>query len=547
MKELRRNLVWGGVLLMIALLWAIFNYQALNEDVKNIFINIVSSLLAGFFAIFIWEKITAELQSNEKEYVVQSINTALGGLRDMDVDRVFNKASKLLKDCREIRVIGTTKQDHHDGAIKSSIDKYLQATINRLESSDRIDYQRITSNEISDSFKNHLISGFEVAEEHNQRYELMMIADFVPAYTYLIIDDKFLMVSLNHPQLSSAPKSHSSFYTEDKDIIDRFVNHFKDVWEVEKRIYSPIADVESFSYNQDFKNRIEESINIIRKSINTFPDKKRVYSNHILDIVNQTASRLEGLSSGQLELNHNEANGNMVALFCLYFDSLHAGDKYKTITFLKFWKNFIDKPTAIKRFLKKNEDAISRQAILERTLVIPKRLLDDLDASKIEISHEDVVLYKKIIDLNLKLKNELKREHEQFYDFRVLISGDHDEYQKQLYNFAYIEKSSYDQEVIFQPSSTDQISDTLVCIHDSDLPNKVSLNIQSKIKRAKGKLEDISVEWKLQKEEEQLIAFLKKIGFDRKIINQLLYDHVRFKAREDYISSLIMYNNTGYE
>jgi hypothetical protein len=536
--ELRRNLAIAGSIVAIGVLIYILILKP-EGNVAALAVEFFSSIIVGLFVIFIWGKINDGIYKNEKEYVIQSINDALKGLRLLDIDQAFEKAANHISQCNEIRVIGTTKQWHHSGAIKSSIEKYLNATLKRLEREESLVYRRITSDYMEKNFQDHLEKCFSSCKNKPHDFSIMMMDDFAPAYTYLIIDDTFLMLSLNHPHQSSSPKNHSVFFTEDKEIISRFTEHFKSLWAEEERTYGAIRSLEDFKFEVEFKKKLDVEIKAIKSSINSLPKQNRLYYNHVLEEVKQTAYVLDGIAKGELQVNHTMANGTMIKLFSIYFSALNEGDTYDTITFRKFWSVFLENQRD-KLFITKNKEAIEKGVIITRTLIIPKSFL----AKSLSIADEkSLPMYREIIEKNIELINDLPTEtFKKNYKFRILFSANHDKLEQNYYNFALIQTKSKEQKIVFSPSNTPLIGGTKMMICDMKSPRSKDLHMGS-IEDSKEKLKEIYNEWKKQNRDD-LKYFIDALELTPETIDILFYN----SSKPDVVNRRnIVSDNSSFE
>jgi hypothetical protein len=536
-------------------------YGKWPEDLKDYGINVMSSILVGAFVFYIWkaasevekleerEKLISKFISEVKEIgrenelsMIKAINDVLSieGLKKVKVSDAFDKASSYIKNCDQIYVIGTTKQRQHNGTINYSIDRYLQSTIGRLQKKYKIDYRRMTSTLLEEGFQNHLSECFNLVKDSNHDFRVIMIDDFIPSYTYLIIDKSFLMVSLNQSELDYAAKYHSSFITEDTSIIERFRDHFRSVWKVESKSCTIIDNIDAFNYECKFMAQVSRQLSLIRESIKKLPSSDRLGNRHVLSELSQTASRLTGVANGLLKIDHNSANGNMSRLFNMYFQNISGIHTYKTITFLKFWADFYSQHNGIDIFLDNNFEALSKGAIVERTLVIPKNLqvtYDSLDKAKI------IKMYSEIITQNLILQDKISNM-QGHYKFRLLFSDKHQLYENKLYNFALISNDDESEVIIFDPSRDLPIQNTSISIFDTSVNRDNNVRMFDEVSIKKKMLNKIEKEWRNQELLQIHISFLLDLRISKVFLKRMFHEKTIGLNRLNQYDNL---DNRNYE
>ena len=538
-KETNALVIFAAIAVILAI--TLVAYGDWPEDLKDYGINLMCSIITGASVFYIWKAASTAESTKEKTVLVKKIEDSIKkvieeseksillsisgflseeGLKKVSVSDAFDKASSYIKDCDQIYVIGTTKQRQHNGTINYSIDRYLQSTLNRLGKANKIDYRRMTSTILEDGFKNHLSECFRTVENSVHDFKMIMIDDFTPSYTYLIIDKSFLMVSLNQSELDYAAKYHSSFVTEDPAIIERFRNHFTSVWELESKSCTVIEDVKSFSYECKFMEQISQQLSLIRESIKKLPSLDRLGNQHVLSELRQTANRLTGVSNGLLKIKHGSANGNMHRLFNVYLQKINSEHTYKTITFFKFWADFFTQHNCIDTFLDNNQYAITKGATIERILVIPK----DLKINHNGFTKEKILeIYSAIITQNLVIHGRINKNGDEKYKFRILFSDKHKAYESKLYNFALIKNEDESEVVIFDPSRDLPIQNTTVSIFDTSIKRDNNVRMEDEISVKERMLHKIENEWMNQELNQTQISFLLGLQISSVILKNMFH------------------------
>lgn len=197
----------------------------LSGIVQDFAINIGSAIITGIVVLFFWQQIASAIEIKEKTFVISEIDNALKGIKRAGLNVAYNKATQFIANCSEIRVIGSVSFDHINKDIQENIDKYFTMTLARIGDGEKIKYRRIApipDNPKNDRFYEHLEACFE-AKVDNQDIEMMLMDSFPAACTFLIIDDKFLMLSLNFPDLSSGIKREHCYVTQNAKIIEDYI------------------------------------------------------------------------------------------------------------------------------------------------------------------------------------------------------------------------------------------------------------------------------------------------------------------------------------
>jgi hypothetical protein len=518
-----------------------------NPKVEGLLTEIIGAIIVGLFGFFILdrfitanERIAREIEREElKKFIAsiagdttQEVHRLLKGFREIEVNEVFDKARHFISDCSYIRVIGTAKQDYSESIANENIKSYLEETLQRVKKGKPIKYRRITSLELKEKFFKHLVDVFENKPEGEDfDFKVMLLDDFIPAYTYLIVDERFLMLSLNY-----SDQTHFSrhYYTENEAIVRNFIEHFKSVWRKEEKNNKAIDNSEDLIYYFNYRKRIQEYIDGVKNAIKAFPNYNTYAQEHAVEEIRQTMERFQGLAKKELEVVHTIANGNLLRLFCIYLDNLKKGDIYTTITFYEFWASILERGRREPDFMGKNEKALINGADMKRILIV-KHDIDDQNKE-----NEDNYTYscniKRIIAKNVKLMTNPSIKGD--YDFKIYFTTEHDDLRREYYNFAIISseredsnasKTKHLEKILFEPGNTSTIDSTKIWYWTNKKGEKKQPSDaliwddedirQEKLRHYKfedkeRKLREVEDDWKNQKINENQIAFLKRIDAD---------------------------------
>lgn len=218
----------------------------------------------------------------------------------------------------------------------------------------------------------------------------------------------------------------------------------------------------------------------------------------------------------------------------MYLSTLKTEDTYNTLTFAPFWKNIIIPNSQLEDcdFVERNREALSNGAAILRTLIVDKNALETANG-------EYFSLIKEIIKINIQILTEYPNN----YEFRIFFTEKHDEYRKEYYNFAIINRKYsisepdkiVDDRIIFAPSNVDLGGSSVIYIEQNESYNegkksdsrKPPLN-QANIKRLNEKLKEINDLWSVSSLGSREVEFLKLTNIDffnkknRKLIERVV-------------------------
>jgi hypothetical protein len=533
-----------GFFLLIGL--GIALYFVNNEKISGILTELIGSLAVGLVGYFILDKffkaseqIAKEIERDElrkfmstiTSTTTQEVHKLLTGFREIEVSEVFDKAKHFISDCSYVRAIGTAKQDYSENIANENINSYLEETLRRVKKQKPIKYRRITSLDLKEKFLKHLVD-ILAEKQDGVDYDLkvMLLDDFIPAYTYLIVDERFLMLSLNY-----SDQTHYSrhYYTENKTIIWNFIEHFKSVWRKEEKSNKTIDNPDNLIYYFNYRRRIQEYLDGVKSAIKSFPSYSTYAQEHAVEEIRQTMERFQGLAKKELEVVHTIANGNLLKLFCIYLDNLKKNDTYTTITFYDFWVSILERGRRDPDFMGKNEKALINGANIKRILIV-KHDIDDQNRENDNFSYSCNV--NTIIAKNIKLMTNPAIKGD--YDFKIYFSQEHDDLRREYYNFAIISSGLEDsdtsktkpvEKILFEPGNTVTIDSTKIWYWTNKKGGKKPVNEtliwddedirEEKMRHYKfedkeRKLREVEDDWKNQRLNEYQIEFLKRIDLE---------------------------------
>ncbi|MFN0175538.1 MAG: hypothetical protein ACKVU0_12885 [Saprospiraceae bacterium] len=500
------SIIW--VLSLIFLIWPetiikdeyILNYIKAHDKINDYLINLSAALLCGLVITLTWNKIEEAFGIIKDEELLQEFRRTNKEFRLVPVESAFALATKYITNCLSIRAIGTAQQDHRSPSIQEAIDRYLNETIKRLNNRVvPVKYRRISNINLNEKFNAHIQKVFDEKNVSKHEIEMIFYNQFTPFYTYLIIDEKFMMLSINHPPGCDSYCEYC-LICENRDVIELFKTQFQKIFDKEREIRMIVKNKQGFERCQTFDKIIYSELDTIVKGIEQIPDMNENYKKFILPEINQIQKNITRLSEQRLKINHTFSNGNLLAIFCKYMDGLQKDDQYTTITFFEFWQDIVNKGKREPDFIESNTNALKRGAKISRLLVLDEeiiRKISHLDS----FTHQDVVSnimemtyyfgIQKVIKLNLKML----LQYPDNYTFEILISKRHGKLRQNYFNFAILKiRGQENEKILFEPSNTAQIESTTILFYTNKYPTRHQAEFEEKERQ----LSEIKQAWETQ-------------------------------------------------
>lgn len=249
-----------------------------------------------------WKQKIDEEKTNFKNEILIGVQNIADGLTKGLASDVFEMASWYIADCKEICVIGTVNMNLAAKEFESEgVEKCVKATEKRIQDNQGLRYRRITALNLNPLFHNHLKNCFDLKKSKSE-LNLIFLGDFSPAYTYLIVDKRFLMVSLTYGERDN---QRFCLYTEDEgsEVILEFIKHFDTIWDDEiKKKNVVITQIEEFKHTYEYQSNAETQLKIIKDKINEFPKFPTLFQKHALKDLESFANTLIMTEKCQLNI-----------------------------------------------------------------------------------------------------------------------------------------------------------------------------------------------------------------------------------------------------
>jgi hypothetical protein len=488
--RLKNTYVIIGIILWGISIWYLFYYPKNEWSVDNLsgyITEISAALFCGIIITLTWDFIIATLGTIKNEEILTEIHSIYDGFRLVDLEQGYNQASKLIVNCKFIRIIGAAQQDHQNEEIKTAINNYLNVTLRRIKNNaPQLKYRRISNTDLNDKFQSHIKEVLAHGKASNHNLEMIFFDHFAPFYTYLIVDESFMMLIINHPPESDA-HCEQCLITENRTIIKLFKEQFTNIFEAERKLRKSVKTGEQFEKYQQIYKKIHQEIEEIVRSVDALPTIQERHMKYLWPELSQLKEGLQGLKSQRLNINHTLSNGNLLSIFCTYLNNMKEGDMYKTITFYEFWQDIVNKGDREPDFKLANLNALKKGAIIERLLVIDQDILrkilgqQSIQMAQLDDKKMQEITYFYGIQQVIKLNIEIQNAYPIHYRFRILVSSNHQKLRSNFFNFAIVkEKGSSQQQILFQPANTEQIGSTKIfyyaepdeILHKTEFENK---------------------------------------------------------------------------
>ena len=418
-----------------------------REALGHVFIGLLISLVSGWFAVVIWNVVINIEKENDANLLINKIHKQFEGLKEIDLVEAYEKAGDYISNCSVVRIIGVPDTS------KEIVNNYLSRTLNIMTAKKDIKYRRICPAKMSNLFQEHLtdILKTNIGNEDLDA-EIMLLDDFVPAYTYLIIDSKFLLLTL----CVDGTNESFRFYTEVNGIIKSFQDHFDDVWRKEKSLNNKSINSEiNFKDYILKRNELNNYIDEMRNSINRLDLSQKNMEAYTFDVLNRVTERITNISNNELILDHAVKKWNLLNTFSFFMSKLDKNSIYSTISFPEFWEDIEreEKDTSnTVQFLERNKMSLQKEAKINRLLILPKYFWTYVDNDQKSNTESEITWNWKNVSEIIQQHMELLKVYNKFYDLKILIVPfkDYKFDRDHFLNFAII-KYSEEEKIMFTP------------------------------------------------------------------------------------------------
>ena len=431
-------------------------------------LSIVTIIVIGLFMmayLITANHFRKEIEKNRHGYEKALENQVHNGFIQLDMVDAFDLVSDRLKNTSEFRVTGNIMQEElEQGFVPVEIKRYINATERRFrerKKSKRFSYKRLTTSKVSPFLKNHLNKLFACSKRYGHKIGVIFSDKFDFEQTFIILDESFMILNMNK-QISGHREQELCFFTEDSNIIKRYINKFEKNWDEQTAVTKeedfknhpsefPVLCNESALKDLRILTKLQELKYNIEKIENDSIIKLHVYSEII-----QAADRINGFANWNLTINHIDNNSNLNNIFYGYIKRLESNDSYCAIAVNEFYKN-ID---YYNKFIDANRTALMNGAELKRVFVIDNnKFLSD-------INNEYKKSLKAFIKDHITLSSNFLN-----YEFKILFTNDYQVYKSSQLSFGLWFKKN--EKMVFMPDHNgkgDTIYKTNLHYIDTNIP-----------------------------------------------------------------------------
>ena len=420
------------------------------------------------------------------------------GLAVKPIDEALRVCIGLIQDASILRVIGIGRQDKVEYNNIQVMDDYYRAIEERIkkEKENVFHYRRITTQDLKSRFQEHIENSLELSEQNKNVVEVVLRENLYLALTYVIVDQKAMMVNLYTRDEVGIKDNTMVFWSTDYEIIKYFAQHFDDAWRNEEHKETIVSQLHNFRRILPVDAGLSKDLRRIRWNIRRLPRRslQKQYAKRQLEVM---ADNIESARFGSLQVRYRKDNENLSNYFRWYMDKLDRYGEYHTISCLEFWENIVD-PI---RFLRRNKLALERRAKIVRYYLVDDSRLSD--GTYIE-RHQKI----------LKKNFDLFRRHPNYY-FAILPVEDYESEIDDYQNFALWKNEQNG--ALFIPNSHSSPKFTSIIFFGADDLIENSIEEVAELTKAQESLNDIKermIEFHQEDNKDEFVAFLKKCGID---------------------------------
>jgi len=263
--RLERHLAFLSIVLAAILLFFANRFKD-DSFSSGVLVEIGTALLAFAFIYFIWDNIKKPITNEEQNQHLQSeldkqnkvlkgfinheISEALGTLRLERTDVVFRHAASLIPHSEIVRILGIINFNRRSNDVGLNISDFLKLLEDRIIDNRTFKLRILASTKLHYIFNKFFEKWFS-KKDSTTDLKILLTQNPIPLLTYVIIDNKYLIVIFNFPGRTQSFKIHFCFVTENKTIVENFISNFRSTWNEERIENKEIDNSESYKYFSD--------------------------------------------------------------------------------------------------------------------------------------------------------------------------------------------------------------------------------------------------------------------------------------------------------
>lgn len=228
-----KNIIWAESIITTiigAILGVIISYFTDNLGVTKSHLNIKWIILVFLLALtlLLVALIFIKIDTLKADQVKLFTDTFYG-FRAVD-DDISEFAMKKLKKCCITRIVGTAR---HDAIEKNNINSainYLRCIEDKLNDDKHFVCRRITSSNVSECLKNHLLNCTRIVQSNNNVFDVAYTDNFDFNISYQIFDNYGLLLIVDNFINGDYVENALGLWTENQEMVRAFINRFDYGW-----------------------------------------------------------------------------------------------------------------------------------------------------------------------------------------------------------------------------------------------------------------------------------------------------------------------------
>lgn len=230
-----KNNIWKeGIITTIigAILGVIVTYFTDNLGITQSSINIKWVILLFLLALTLLLLCLIFIRIDTiKTEQIKLFTDTFYGFRAVDED-ISEFAIRKLKRCSMTRIVGTARDESLGKNGTATALEYLKCIEEKLQEKKYFVCRRVTSSHVvSKEYREHLKNCLEITSKNKNIFEIIYIEDFDFNISYQIFDDNGLLVIVDNLVNNDYMENSLGLWTENKDIIQSFINRFDYGWD----------------------------------------------------------------------------------------------------------------------------------------------------------------------------------------------------------------------------------------------------------------------------------------------------------------------------
>lgn len=425
-----------------------------NPHYSNYYTGLIFSLISFGIVVLFWEELEKLTTGDLPDEIAQDLinrasRTDFQVIKKEDAYRI---AADEILHAHTIRIVGSARTIAQGRAIQFT-KNYLENTIKRLEEDPHVTYRRICSCDLDKVFQEHLR---KCMQTNSQDFNLILLTEFQPPHTWLIIDDRIYMLILNHHETTE----ELCYITRDKTVIAKLEHHFNDLWSAhkDKGIIKSLKDYEDVIAKN---SKVRMALNVINTEYIKNTDLGRI-TDYIESSYNELKKHLENISARIVEIDHANSTASLLKAFSMYINKMEVGDRYYVITTIGVWKKVKHEDEREHAFDAANVLALSKGVEMNRILILDSNIINIRTKTVPKTKKQAEFLYKYYLTMEIIRGHIIWLKTYPNYDFKILFTPDYEEHTATMNNFTLINYEDGENVLFLPQTENGHITKTMI-------------------------------------------------------------------------------------